>query len=818
MKKIVFPFILMFVALNVWQAARVAGQTQTDILSPQPGGVRFGTKVATLPNGNFVVTDPNFDAPGASNVGRVYLYNGQTLALINTMTGTTADDMIGLSNVGLGGVMVLANGNYIVISGSWDNGATADAGAVTRCSAVTGCPATITPANSLVGTTAGDFVGGVTAAVTTLSNGNYVVRSPSWDDGAVADVGAVTFCNGVTGCTGPVSAANSLVGSTTNDQVGLTQLRILSNGNYVVPSFLWSNGAAAAAGAVTRCSGTSGCTGPISAANSLVGAEANQFLGGNGDVFPLANGAYVVTCPLWSDGVTMNLGAATFCNSATGCVGTVTAANSLTGTTANDQVGLNGAAALTNGNYVVRSGVWNNGAAAGAGAVTFCSGTAGCVGLTVSPTNSLVGSTTGDNVGSRGVTVLTNGNYVSRANDWRDPMTLQFVGAATWCSGTTGCTGPVTTANSFTGLIGNGAVTPLTNGNYVVSNQGSSVSNSGAGAVSLCNVPTGCVGTFTLANSLVGSTFQDRVGQGITTLTNGNYVVNSPQWNSQGGGPVEIGAATLCSGTTGCVGAVSSANSLVGSTVLDRIGQIGSIPAALSNGNYVVMGSNWDNGAITDAGSITLCNGGSGCIGTVSPANSLVGSTSGDMLGAGAFSGFGGLANGVTPLGSGNYVVKSPSWDNGPITDAGAITYSIGNGATIGPIAANNSVRGTIANGGADLNFSFDAGLNQLVVGRPADNIVTVFRPASPSAASVSVSGRVRTTNGRGIARARVLISDINGVSRSTLTSSFGYYRFENIEVGQTYTIEARAKTYFFNAQIIRLKDTLVDLDIIALP
>ena len=65
----------------------------------------------------------------------------------------------------------------------------------------------------------GDQVGydGVTA----LSNGNYVVRSPHWDNGAVVDAGAVTWGNGTTGVTGAVSAANSLVGSTADDQVGI---------------------------------------------------------------------------------------------------------------------------------------------------------------------------------------------------------------------------------------------------------------------------------------------------------------------------------------------------------------------------------------------------------------------------------------------------------------------------------------------------------------------------------------------------------------------------------------------------------------------
>ncbi len=58
--------------------------------------------------------------------------------------------------------------------------------------------------------------------------------------------------------------------------------------------------------------------------------------------------------------------------------------------------------ALSNGNYVVDSSTWANGTAADAGAVTWGNGTAGVSGP-ISATNSLVGSTANDSVGSVGV-------------------------------------------------------------------------------------------------------------------------------------------------------------------------------------------------------------------------------------------------------------------------------------------------------------------------------------------------------------------------------------------------------------------------------
>ncbi|MGV2341102.1 MAG UNVERIFIED_CONTAM: hypothetical protein LVR18_46305 [Planctomycetaceae bacterium] len=66
--------------------------------------------------------------------------------------------------------------------------------------------------NSLVGSTAGDNVGNI--GFTELTNGNYVVRSTSWDSGTLANVGAVTWGNGTSAISGVVSSSNSVVGQT----------------------------------------------------------------------------------------------------------------------------------------------------------------------------------------------------------------------------------------------------------------------------------------------------------------------------------------------------------------------------------------------------------------------------------------------------------------------------------------------------------------------------------------------------------------------------------------------------------------------------
>jgi len=107
----------------------------------------------------------------------------------------------------------------------------------------------VSAANSLVGISSNEEFGSL--GVVDLSNGNYVVDSPGWNNGSATDAGAVTWESGTSGVSGTVSVANSLVGNRSNDDVGSGGVVALSNGNYVVDSPFWNNGSATDAGAVT---------------------------------------------------------------------------------------------------------------------------------------------------------------------------------------------------------------------------------------------------------------------------------------------------------------------------------------------------------------------------------------------------------------------------------------------------------------------------------------------------------------------------------------------------------------------------------------
>lgn len=86
----------------------------------------------------------------------------------------------------------------------------------------------------------------------------------------------------------------------------------------------------------------------------------------------------------------------------------------------------------------------------------------------------------------------------------------------------------------------------------------------------------------------------------------------------------------------------------------------------------------------------------------------------------------------------------------------------------------------------------------------------------APTSATVSVSGRVLTMpNELGIANAMVIVTDAGGNSRSAITNSFGYYRFDGVTVGETYIFEVRAKGYLFSPQVIHIVEEINGLNFV---
>lgn len=88
----------------------------------------------------------------------------------------------------------------------------------------------------------------------------------------------------------------------------------------------------------------------------------------------------------------------------------------------------------------------------------------------------------------------------------------------------------------------------------------------------------------------------------------------------------------------------------------------------------------------------------------------------------------------------------------------------------------------------------------------------------TPSAAEVSVSGRVMTPAGEGLRNAVVSMTDSRGVTQTALSSSLGYYRFDAVATGETFILSAQSKRYQFAARAISVTDDLTGVDLMAEP
>ena len=126
------------------------------------------------------------------------------------------------------------------------------------------------------------------------------------------------------------------------------------------------------------------------------------------------------------------------------------------------------------------------------------------------------------------------------------------------------------------------------------------------------------------------------------------------------------------------------------------------------------------------------------------------------------------------------------------------------NGGTFGATGTSGqSVAGTNSTGGA---FGVRGGFWQSFL--------------APTAAMVAISGQALTSESRGISKARISLIDGSGATRTALTNPFGYFRFDDVEAGQTYIISVQSKRYQFanETQVVFVGDEITDLTFNALP
>lgn len=382
------------------------------------------------------------------------------------------------------------------------------------------------------------------------------------------------------------------------------------------------------------------------------------------------------------------------------------------------------------------------------------------------------------------------------------------------------------------GGIANSGTMTITN-SEIYSNQANVSSGFGGNGGGILND-----GTANVNNSIVRDNTASEAGAGIYTsgtgtlnLTN-STVLNNTMTIDGGGIFVVGGTVTLTRSTVSGNGANNGAGiyNTNGSVTLDTSTISGNVASNIGGGYYGfadLSTTSLSASASTIASNTAATGGGvavSAGVGasTANLDNTIVGDNSASA-GPDIFSSSGVISSGGYNLienTSGGTFVSLPTDITG--VDPGLLPLANNGGPT--PTHALNSTSPAIDKGNS-------TGTDQRGVARPIDNpgiapplggnnsdIGAFEASASPSAASVTIGGRVVSAAGKGIGNARVVLTEADGTTRQTVTNSFGYYRFADIAAGQTATLEVRSKRFGFLPQIINVNEEMSNLNFIAQP
>jgi hypothetical protein len=113
------------------------------------------------------------------------------------------------------------------------------------------------------------------------------------------------------------------------------------------------------------------------------------------------------------------------------------------------------------------------------------------------------------------------------------------------------------------------------------------------------------------------------------------------------------------------------------------------------------------------------------------------------------------------------------------------------------------------------------ASVRDLTITNPDGQSVTrtgIINILPPTAAHVSISGRVLTSGGLGIARVTVALTDGAGQIRYATTNSFGSYQFDGVPSGAIYILSVASPKYQFSqsSRVLSVAETVSDQNFIA--
>ncbi len=137
------------------------------------------------------------------------------------------------------------------------------------------------------------------------------------------------------------------------------------------------------------------------------------------------------------------------------------------------------------------------------------------------------------------------------------------------------------------------------------------------------------------------------------------------------------------------------------------------------------------------------------------------------------------------------------------VSDLFAQISSGGNYTLTQTVVANGGASGTSVSIGG--NYKVAGTIGQSAAGTQQQNSTFKVQPGfwtaepfRPTAAEVTVSGSVKTADGRAINNVFITITSSVGEMRTVMSNNFGYFRFNDVAAGDTYIFSAKAKQFTF--------------------
>jgi CSLREA domain-containing protein len=405
---------------------------------------------------------------------------------------------------------------------------------------------------------------------------------------------------------------------------------------------------------------------------------------------------------------------------------------------------------------------------------------------------------------------------------------------------------------------------------------GNTATNNGGGIF-----VTGGVTLTVTGGSITGNTAANASGGGISSsaaliVTNASITNNHADGSgglgggmSLGGGNATITDSTLSGNTSrrgGGIYFISGTHSITGTTLSGNAAASGAATSGFYGGGGLVNSASTVNvsnstisgnssGCDCGGGGMTALNGGTTNLRNVTIANN----TASAGPGGGINSSLTGLSSGTTNVG--NTIVADNTASTNPDVNGAIVSQGFNlvrtRGTSTGYVASDlpngsNPLLQALANNGGITqthrlsagSAAIDAGINALAV-NPANgaalttdqrgtgfpriidgngdftatvDIGAFEAPLAPTAATASVSGRVVTAQGRGIRNVVITMTDSSGNTRTAISTTFGYYRFEEVAAGQIYIFTARGKRFSFeqNTQVLSILEETNNIDFVA--